>query len=312
MTPPTPIVVDGPERTLEKLRSLLPDEHLVRPEDVDLSNGAVALVTHTRKDMREQLASLVGPATEWLHVLSTGVDSVPLDVVPEGVTVTCSRGASAVPISEYCVAMMLAHAKQLPGIWLDEPPERWNVARLGSLDGATIGLVGVGSIATWVARRLAGFDVRLLGYRRRPLPAPDPRIEIATSLPEVLAAADHLVVAAASTPETYHLIDAAALAQVKPGVHIVNVARGTLIDQDALVRAIDDGRVARASLDVVDPEPLPAGHVLYRHPQVFVSAHVSWNAPGSMMKNYEGFTENVARYRAGEPLGGVVDRAAGY
>ena len=312
MTSPIPIVVDAPERTFEKLQSLLPGELLVRPGDVDLSAGAVAVVSAPRRDAREHLAALMGPATEWVHVMSTGVDNMPLDVVPEGVTITCSRGASAIPISEWCLAMMLAHVKQVPEIWIDEPAEQWNMARLGTLDGATVGLVGVGSIGTCVARRLAGFDTRILGYRRRAVPADDPRIEVVTSLPEVLAEADHVVVAAASTPETYHLLDAAAFAVMKPGVHIVNVARGTLIDQDALLAAIDDGRVARASLDVVDPEPLPAGHALYAHPQVFVSAHVSWNAPGSMLRNYEGFTANVARYRAGAPLEGVVDREAGY
>jgi phosphoglycerate dehydrogenase-like enzyme len=291
---------------------MLPDETMVRATDVELSDGAVALVTAPRKGLREHLTGLVGPATEWVHIMSTGVDSIPLDVVPEGVTVTCSRGAGAVPISEWCLAMMLAQVKQLPDTWIEEPVEQWNVARLGTLDGATVGFVGVGSIATWVARRLTGFDVRLLGYRRRPLPASDPRIEIRTSLPDVLGESDHLVVAAASTPETYHLLDEAAFAQMKPGMHVVNIARGALIDQDALVRALDDGRVARASLDVVDPEPLPAGHALYRHPKVFVSAHVSWNAPGAMMRNYQGFTENVARYRAGAPLEGVVDRVAGY
>ena len=308
----SPIVVDAPERVIEKLRALLPGESLVGPGDVDRSGGVEVLVTHAQRDGGERLASFLGPATRWVHVMSTGVDNVPLHVVPEWVTVSCSRGASAVPISEWCLAMMLAHAKQLPGIWLHEPAETWNRARLGTLDGATVGLVGVGSIGTWVARRLAGFDTRVVGYRRRPIPAPDPRIEIVTSLPELLAVADHVVIAAASTPETYRMFDAEAFAHVKPGVHIVNVARGTLIDQDALLAAIDDGRVARASLDVVDPEPLPAGHVLYSHPKVFVSAHVSWNAPGSMMRNYEGFTENVARYRAGEPLAGVVDRSAGY
>ena len=312
MTTPIPIVVDAPERTFEKLRSLLPDEHLARPDDVDLSAGAVAVVTAPRRDARDHLGALMGPATEWVHVMSTGVDNVPLDVVPEGVTVTCSRGASAVPISEWCLAMMLAFVKQVPEIWIEAPAERWNMARLGTLDGATVGLVGVGSIGTNVARRLAGFDTRILGYRRRAVPADDPRIEVVTSLEQVLAEADHLVVAAASTRETYHLLDAAAFAAVKPGVHLVNVARGTLVDQDALLAALDDGRVARASLDVVDPEPLPAGHALYTHPNVFVSAHVSWNAPGSMLRNYEGFTANVARYRAGTPLEGVVDREAGY
>ena len=92
----------------------------------------------------------------------------------------------------------------------------------------------------------------------------------------------------------------------------MNIARGTLVDQDALLAALDDGRVACASLDTVDPEPLPAGHPLYAHPTVRVSAHVSWSAPDTLGPTLSLFAENVRRYRAGEPLEGVVDVEAGY
>ncbi|MFN8026825.1 MAG: NAD(P)-dependent oxidoreductase [Acidimicrobiia bacterium] len=309
-----PIVVDVGDQFRPFVERFLPEgESLVAADDVLAAGGtAEVLVTFLREQQRERSAALIGDDTRWVHILSTGVDNTALDLVPDGVTVTCSRGASAEAISEWCLAMMLAHAKRLPGTWLTEPTEQWNFAQLASLDGATVGLLGVGSISTWVARRLAGFDTRILGYRRRALPAADPRIEIVTSLSDVLAQSDHLVVAAAATPATRHILDADAFAQVKPGLHLVNVARGSLVDQDALRAALDDGRVARASLDVVDPEPLPAGHWLYAHPQVDVSAHVSWSAPITMHRIIEGFTANVPRHRAGEPLEGVVDLEAGY
>jgi len=99
---------------------------------------------------------------------------------------------------------------------------------------------------------------------------------------------------------------------VKPGVHIVNIARGALIDQDALRVALDDGRVSIASLDAVDPEPLPEGHWMYSHPQVHLSPHISWSMPGASDLLVETFVENLRRYRAGEPLEGVVDVDAGY
>jgi len=319
------IVVDVGDQFRPFVERFLPQgETLVSADDYLASGdfaadreggGPEVLVTFLRETQRERAMSLLGPATRWVHLLSTGVDNTALDLVPEGVTVTCSRGASAEGISEWCLAMMLAHAKRLPDTWLTEPPQppaTWNFAQLASLDGATVGLLGVGAISTGVARRLAGFDTRILGYRRRDLPSPDARIEIVTSLPDVLAQSDHLVVAAAATPATRHILDADAFAQVKPGLHLVNVARGSLIDQDALRVALDDGRVARASLDVVDPEPLPAGHWLYEHPQVDVSAHVSWSAPITMQRIVEGFTTNVPRYRAGQPLEGVVDLEAGY
>jgi phosphoglycerate dehydrogenase-like enzyme len=99
---------------------------------------------------------------------------------------------------------------------------------------------------------------------------------------------------------------------MKPGVHLVNVARGSLVDQDALHAALDDGRVALASLDAVDPEPLPDGHWMYAHPRVRLSPHVSWSMPGAADVLLDAFLDNLRRWRAGEPLSGVVDRAAGY
>ena len=115
-----------------------------------------------------------------------------------------------------------------------------------------------------------------------------------------------------ATAATRHLIDAAAFDALKPGAHLVNVARGALVDQDALLAALDSGRVATASLDVVDPEPLPEGHPLYAHPGVRLSPHISWSAPDTMDRTVALFAENLRRYRAGRPLQGVVDPIAGY
>ena len=119
-----------------------------------------------------------------------------------------------------------------------------------------------------------GLRLDVIALRRRSLPAPIPGVRMVESLAELLPACDHLVLAAPLTPRTYHLLDAEAFALVRPGMHLVNVARGGLVDHDALRRALDDGRVALATLDAVEPEPLPAGHWLYAHPAVRVSAHV--------------------------------------
>ena len=107
-------------------------------------------------------------------------------------------------------------------------------------------------------------------------------------------------------------MDAAAFTVLKPGAHLVNVARGSLVDQQALRAALDDGRVARASLDAVDPEPLPEGHWLYTHPSVRLSPHISWSSPSTMPRTLDLFVENLRRFRAGEVLSGLVDPLAGY
>ncbi|HYA67243.1 MAG TPA: NAD(P)-dependent oxidoreductase, partial [Acidimicrobiales bacterium] len=254
---------------------------------------------------------LLVPSVCWIHVLGAGVDGFPLDALGER-TLTCSRGAAAPAIAEWVLAVMLAFEKQLPHQWIDAPPPHWNRAELGGLSGRTLGLVGVGSIGSAVARRALAFDMEVLGYRRRSEPAPLAGIELVDDLAALLGRSDHIVVAAPATPDTFHLLDAAAFDACKRGAHVVNVSRGSLVDQDALASALDDGRVARASLDTVDPEPLPAGHWLFAHPGVRLSAHVSWSAPSTMDRTIGLFVENLRRFRRGEALAGVVDPVAGY
>lgn len=248
----------------------------------------------------------------WMHIPGTGVDGWPREILAAR-TVTCGRGVSAVPIAEFCLAAMLACEKDIPRVFLTGVPEHWNVHNpMGELAGKTVGLVGLGGIGEAVARRALAFDCRVRALRRRPEQGGPEGVEMATDLGDLLASADHLVIAAPATAATEHLLDDEAFAMVKPGVHIVNIARGSLIDQDALRRALDDGRVALATLDTVTPEPLPEGHWLFSHPRVRVTAHVSWGSPHTFRRMMQLFADNLARYVAGEPLVGVVDPDEGY
>lgn len=247
----------------------------------------------------------------WMHLPGTGVDAWPVHLL-RGRTVTCARGASAVPIAEYVLAAMLAHEKEMPGIFLDAPPERWNFASLGELSGRTVAIVGLGGIGEAVALRAQAFGCRVRALRRRPDQGAPPGVELARDLPDLLAGAGHVVLAAPATAATTHLLDDAAFAAMTPGVHVVNIARGSLVDQDALRRALDAGIVARATLDTVTPEPLPAGHWMYDHPQVRVTAHVSWGSPHGLERIRRSCIDNLVRFVAGEPLIGVVDPDEGY
>lgn len=259
---------------------------------------------------RPALEPILSTGVRWIHVLGAGVDGFPLELVGDR-ALTCSRGASAPAIAEFVLSQMLAFEKRLPDTWITSPPERWNTANLGGLRGRTLGLVGLGAIGSEVARRAVPFEMEVLAARRdasKPAPA---GVRVAP-LDEVLAAADHLVITAASTEQTRHLIDTRALGLMKKGVHLVNIARGALVDQTALLEALDEGRVAMASLDVVDPEPLPADHPFYAHPRVRLTPHVSWSSPDTGRRTVEMFADNFRRWRAGDPLLGMVDASAGY
>ena len=276
------------------------------PEDAD---GEVLLVgARSVPIMEEALRSGV----RWIHVYGTGVDGFPIELLEDGQTLTSSRGASGEPIAEWVMATMLAFEKQLPETWTNEWPDRRRDPGLGTLSGKTLGLVGLGGIGATLAGLALPFGMRVLALRRRPQPSEVAGVELASDLDELLREADHLVLAAPATAATYHLIDGAALARVKRGVHLVNVARGTLVDQEALREALDDGRVAIASLDTVDPEPLPHGHWLYSHPQVRLTPHISWSMPAGRDRIVDQFIANLRHYMAGEPLEWVVDIDEGY
>jgi phosphoglycerate dehydrogenase-like enzyme len=264
-------------------------------------------------DWERILRWLDATGIDWVQLSGTGVDKVPLAAF-DGRVVTCARGASAEPISEWVLAAVLARAKRFPEVFVHEPPKYWNFPdpTLDSVAGSTLALVGLGGIGGAIATRALPFGMRVKALRRTDAPSPVRGVEVVTTLDALLEDADHLVLAAPATARTRNLIDADALAKVKPGVHLVNIARGALVDQDALRVALDDGRVALATLDTVDPEPLPAGHWMYGHPRVHVSAHVSWYSPALQRASLEIFVDNLGRYLRGEPLQFVVDPAEGY
>lgn len=251
------------------------------------------------------------PRLKWIHVLGTGVDNLPPEMAEHRV-VTCSRGATATPIAEWVLAMMLSFEKQLPSSWVRQPPQSWYLANLGSLEGKVLGVIGFGAIGQAVARRALAFDMRVLAKVRQHRPSPMAGVEFVECLEELLPHADHLVLALPATGESRGLIDETRLLQMKPGVHLINVARGGLIDQSALRPFLDSGHVVAASLDVVEPEPLPAGHWLYEHPRVRLSPHISWSAVDIVGKMLGIFLKNLDAYRQGSPLEGVVNIRAGY
>jgi len=297
---------------LGKLQKAFPDlEILEVPMEGAVPEGIHGEVLLTQTWGSPNLAEVVACGVEWVHAYGTGVNRFPFDAL-EGRPLSCSRGASAVPIAEWVLAVMLAFAKRLPESWISEPPERWNRAELGGLQGRTLALVGLGGIGCEIAVRALAFGMQVRAMRRKPEPSPVPGVELVTKLEDLLAGAHHVVLAAPATSRTTHLMDREAFALLPAGAHLVNIARGELVDQDALREALDSGSLGLASLDTVTPEPLPAGHWLYGHPGVRLSAHVSWSMPGSLDGLIDPFIDNLGRWRMGRPLVDLVDVEEGY
>jgi phosphoglycerate dehydrogenase-like enzyme len=301
-----------PVSLLGPVQAAFPAVELVEiPTDGALPEGLRPDVLLTLPWGAPNLAEVIARGVRWIHAYGTGVNGFPFDVL-DGVPLTCSRGASATAISEWVIAVMLAAEKRLPESWIQSPPARWNHAELGSLEGRRLALIGFGGIAQAVARRALPFGMRVRAMRRTRSPSPVEDVELVHDLAALLPDADHVVVAAPETPATRHLLDDAAFSRMKPGVHLVNVARGGLVDQDALRRALEAGRVGLATLDCVEPEPLPAGHWLYEHPGVRLSPHVSWVAPESYSGLIDPFVENLGLHLAGEALRYRVDPVEQY
>jgi phosphoglycerate dehydrogenase-like enzyme len=296
----------------ERIRAAMPSVEVIEvPMAGDVAFESSAPVLFGVPLWTPTLETLLRRGVEWLHLASTGVDSLASTPALRGRTVTCARGAAAIPIAEFSLAAMLTAVKELPEHWVRGPVEQHAVASLGELNGQVLGIVGLGGIGTELAARAQAFGMTVRALRRSSLPGPG-GVEVVTSLEVLLAGADHVVLAAPATERTYHLLDATAFKMCKPGVHIVNVARGSLIDHEALAEALAGGIVGRATLDVTEPEPLPAGHPLYDDPKVKISQHISWSSPLAFERMTDQFIDNLGRYLRGEPLLGVVDPVEGY
>lgn len=298
----------------------IPDDIAARVEVVPIPmtgeidpeiRGEVLITTPTRV---ETLPEALTRGVRWVHLIGTGIDMFPLDAIGPDVILTNSRGLSAVPISEWVMACMLSFVKRMPGSFVTEPPERWNIppVPLGTLQGARLALHGFGGIGTAIARRAQPFGMDIVAMRHSDAPSPIEGVRMVRSVTELVAGADHVVLVAPLTDATRGLFDDDVFAVMKPGVQLINVARGPIIVDSALRRALDCGTVACADIDATDPEPLPAGHWMFDHPGVRVSPHLSWNWAGAFGAMYEVFIGNLRHWLADEPLESVVDPANGY
>lgn len=248
----------------------------------------------------------------WLNSVYAGVESFPLDVMAaRGVVLTNGAGINAITIAEYVVMGMLTMAKGFAHVvraqdreeWLRDSPGKQELHRSRAL------ILGGGEIGGRVARMLAGFDVEVTTVRRRPAPGCIGPDDWRSRLGEF----DWVILAVPATPATQGMIGAYEIAAMKPTAVLINVARGSVVDQDALLAALDARRLGGAFLDVCTPEPLPPGHPLWHAPNTQITMHLSGHAQTAMFRRaVERFLVNLERWHHGEPVAPMVDLTLGY
>ncbi len=252
---------------------------------------------------------------EWVHVAAAGVDAMLFeDLRRSDVVLSNAHGVFDRPIAEFVLASVLAHDKQLHLSKRLQQEAVWKHRELTETAGSRALVVGTGGIGRATARllRAVGLCVRGAGRTAREEDPDFGTVIPSADLAEHAGWADHLVLAAPLTDSTRNLVDDAVLAAMNPSAHLVNVGRGALVDEDALLRALRTGSIAAASLDVFQTEPVPASHPFWGMENVHMSAHMCGDTTGWRDSLARQFQTNLLRWKAGEQLANVVDKQRGY
>jgi phosphoglycerate dehydrogenase-like enzyme len=257
------------------------------------------------------------PRLRWVHTRAAGVDRGQLRPLHRfrdaGITVTNGSGTSSAPIAEYVVMAMLAIAKGLPGLLTAQQQQRWvKPERTRDLHGSRVLLLGFGDVGHAVWERLRPFGVAAAAVRRHPCAETGIEVLGPDAWRSRIGEFDWIIITAPLSSQTRSMIGAAELAHLKADAWLLNVSRGGLVDQPALIAALRAGTIGGACLDVTDPEPLPALSELWVMPNVIVTPHSSWLSPRFPERAAELLADNLRRWRAGQPLRNVVDLDAGY
>ncbi|MBC8077271.1 MAG: D-2-hydroxyacid dehydrogenase [Chloroflexales bacterium] len=317
------IVLPGPlaSELESRVRTIAPDAPIVYFDEQNRPLGDVSDATILLRwwGAPAALAALVEPmrALRWLHIPRAGVDSSLVQPVLErDIIITNSAGVHATPIAEWVLLFMLSHVKQVPALLRAQAERAWaggGKLQLDELAGKTLLVIGMGQIGQAIATRATAFGVRVWGSSRsgRPVEGVE-RVVAGTQWRALLGEADFVVIAAPLTPETRTMFGAEELAAMKPTGYLINIARGEIIHEQALIDTLRTSSIAGAALDVFAQEPLPEESPLWALPNVFATPHISWNSPHVRPRTLALFLDNLRRFVAGEPLVNRVDKDAGY
>jgi phosphoglycerate dehydrogenase-like enzyme len=315
------VLADPSASWLKLLEELGPDINVIVSNDVTKVRGSAAqadvIVNGTSNP--PLLSAAIPPArrAKWIHSLWTGVDNVLCpEVLASPLPLTNGRGVFRRPLAEWTVGAMLYFAYNMRRMIRQQQAGVWEAFTIEEIQGKTLGIVGYGGIGSTAAELARPFGMRIIALRRRPeLFQTDALVDESfapAKLDQMMAASDYILLAAPLTEETRGMIGAAQIAAMKPTGVLINVGRGAVVDEPALVHALGNGKIRGAALDVFAIEPLPADHPFFKMENVLLSPHTADHVRDFIHLAVESFLENLRRFRANEPLLNLVDKLAGY
>ena len=259
----------------------------------------------------------------WIHSPAAAVHHLMFpELIKSDVILTNARDVHGAVVAEHVLALIFALAKRIPQAVRLQLQHIWGQSVISEshpppreLSGATLGLVGLGSIGREVARRAAGLGMRVIAVREHPEkgnPENVAQVYSSAQLDEMLSQSDYVVLAAPTTPSTRGLINAGRIAAMKGDAYLINVGRGPLIDEGALIEALRGHKIAGAALDVFDKEPLPVDSPLWDLDNLLITPHTAGFSEKLWDRHYALMSENMRRYLAGQPLLGMVNKQEGY
>src|SRR4051794_38445377 len=322
MRPLKLLVIANPNSRHLSVLEKLPDSTTItegRHADAFESAAPEADVILNGMGVGDTLKQIWGSArnVKWVHSLSAGVESTLFpELIESPVPMTNARGVFKRSLGEFATAAVLFFAKDLRRMVRNQEAARWEQFDVEEIHGRTMGVVGYGEIGRAAAERAHALGMKIIALRRRPeLSAADPIVDKFYSIEdraEMIAASDYVVAAAPLTEETRGLIGEKELAAMKPTAVIINVGRGPVISESALIKVLQERKIKGAGLDVFDTEPLPQDHPFWKMDNVLLSPHCADHTSTWLEEAMELFVDNFERFSKGEPLQNLVDKRAGY
>ena len=322
MSTTTLLVVAPPNARYLSLLDRLPDDvHLVVGNQIEIFEDAGpradAIVNCINPGLPLEQVWNLAPNVKWVHSMSAGIEGILFPALVESpVPLTNGRGVFARSLGEFALASMLFFAKRMREMVANQAAGKWVDLTIEEIHGKTVGVVGFGELGRAGAVRAHALGAKVHALRRRPeLNATDPIVEKSFTMDqrlEMLAGCDFVLCSAPLTPQTRGLIGEAELRAMKKTAVIINIGRGPVIVEAALVKALQEGWIRGAALDVFDVEPLPEGHAFYGLENVLLSPHCADHTPTWTEEAMEFFLQNFKRFHAGQPLLNIADKRNGY